>query len=221
MFTQYILDHPKRVIVCTLIAVAFVFAGAARLTLTNDMRAYFSDDNPQLAALDEIEAVFEKQDNALFLIVAREGDLFNRRSLTLLHELTTLGWQSPYSRRVDALANYQHTRAEGDELIVEDLVSNPETLDAAQIQAIKTIALNEPTLVNRVVSQDGRATGVYVALTFPDDNLDANDEVTEWAREALDAYRERYPDHEIHLGGTALGNVSIGEAVERDLRTLV
>lgn len=221
MFVQYILHHPRRVIACTLAAIALIALGAARLTVTNDMRAYFSDDNPQLAALNEMEAVFDKQDNAVFLVVARKGDLFNQRGLMLVHELTALGWQTPYSRRVDSLVNFQHTHAQGDELIVEDLIADPAQLSAQEIDAIKSIALGEPTLVNRVVSSDGRATGLYVALTLPEDNLDANDEVVEWSRKALEDFRERYPDYDIHLGGTTVANVSLGEAVVRDMRTLV
>ncbi|MGI9335319.1 MAG: efflux RND transporter permease subunit [Gammaproteobacteria bacterium] len=221
MFINHILDRPKSVIVATLVAVAVVAIGAARLTVTNDMRAYFSADNPQLAALDAMEAVFDKEDNAVFLVVAHAGDLFERRGLTLVHELTALGWQTPYSRRVDSLANFQYTHAQGDELIVEDLVADPARLDDERIAAVKDIALAEPTLVNRVVSQDGRATGIYVALTLPEGNLDANDEVTEWARGLLPSYRSRYPDYDIHLGGTTVANVSVGEAVVRDVRSLV
>ena len=40
--------------------------------------------------------------------------------------LTEAGWQAPYSRRVDSLANFQHTTAEGDDLYVRDLVDRQE-----------------------------------------------------------------------------------------------
>ena len=62
-YVRLALDRPVLVIVVVAFAVALIAAGAARLTVTNDMRAYFSEDNPQLKALDRVETVFDKQDN--------------------------------------------------------------------------------------------------------------------------------------------------------------
>ncbi len=75
--------------------------GAARLTFTNDLRVYFSKDNPQFVAFKALEHSFNKQDTLHLFIVARNGDVFDRKTLTLVTELTEFGWLVPYSVRVN------------------------------------------------------------------------------------------------------------------------
>ena len=220
-YITWVLDHPRRVIAGAIIAVALLAAGVPRLRITNDMRAYFSEDNPQLAAFDALENVFDQQDSLLIFVVAKSGDLFTPDRLELVRELTNLGWQAPYSRRVDSLASYQHSHTIGDELQVESLIPPSPALDAVTASRIREIALAEPTLVGRVISLDGSATGINVILSIPDDDLDANDVTVQWARDALPAYRARHPEVDILIGGTAATNVALGEAVQRDLSRLV
>ena len=47
-------------------------------------------------------------------------------SLEAVEELTEGAWQIPFALRVDSITNFQHTWADGDELIVEDLVQELE-----------------------------------------------------------------------------------------------
>jgi len=200
--------------------VAVLSYGALQLTVTSDMRAYFSDDNPQLQAFDRLENIYDKQDNLDFTVVANDGDIFDKETLTLIWELTELGWQVPYSRRSSSIANFQHTQAVGDELFVADLISDPTLLDAERIARIKEIATREPVLMPSLAS-DGSATHILVTLVLPEENLKANDEVAAWGRERLPDYLKRFPGVEVHLGGTAVTNTSLGEAVAQDLSALI
>ncbi len=220
-YTDWLLRWHKAIVIVVLAVVVLLSVGAFRLTITNDMRAYFSQDNPQLAAFDALENVFNKQDDVFLFVVPRSGDIFNAHVLTLVSELTEFGWQSPYSTRVSSLANHQHTHAEGDELFIDDLIEDTKKLDAAAIASIKRISLNEPTLVGTLVAPDGSATGVEITLAMPPANLNANDEIVEFLRSHLPEFRARYPEVEILLGGSAAMNVTLGEAVEQDLRNLV
>ena len=195
--------------------------GASRLTFTNDARAYFSEDNPQLAAFDALKAVYDKQETVGFVVVAKEGDLFTVKILTLIRELTELGWQAPYSRRVSSIANYQHTWAVGDDLFIEHLIPRSGGLDATVISRVREVALNEPTLVGTSISPDAKAAIVSVSLTLPEGDLDANDETALWAAEHIPDFRARYPMVDIHLTGTTTFNHALGKAVARDLSTLV
>ena len=224
MFDRYInwIIGNHRAVVCAAIAVVvFLSYGITGLTITNDMRAYFSPDNPQLQAFDTHENVYDKQDTVSFVVVAREGDIFTRKNLTLLAALTELGWQAPYSRRSSSIANHQHTWAVDDEMFVADLIPVKADLNDAAVERIKTIALTDPGLVSTLVSVDGVAAIVVVTLTFPKDALDANDVVVRWAEAALPKLREQNPRVDIHLAGTTTTNVTLGEAVARDLGSLI
>ena len=94
-YTDWLLRWHKAIVIVVLAVVVLLSAGAFRLTITNDMRAYFSPDNPQLAAFDALENVFNKQDDVFLFVVPRSRDIFNAHVLTLVWELTEFGWQSP------------------------------------------------------------------------------------------------------------------------------
>ena len=61
---------------------------------------------------------------SLFVIQPESGDVFQPRMLGLIRSLTEDAWQIPHSTRVDGITNFQHTWADGDDLIVEDLVGD-------------------------------------------------------------------------------------------------
>jgi predicted RND superfamily exporter protein len=220
-YLRLLANHPRRLAAWSVATVLILSLGLPRLTVTNDMRAYFSDDNPQLIALLELENVYTRLDTVYFLVRPRNGDVYSERALELIAELTELGWQVPFSVRVDSIANYQHTRANGDEVIVAPLFDDPTELDASDLRSLRAIVESEPSLTPGTVAPEGRASGVNVFLSLPEGDRDANDTVIGWARRALEPYRSEYPDMEILISGTTATNVALGEAVQRDVTTLV
>ena len=95
--------------------------GLTRLSIDSDLRVFFSDDNPQLLQLEAVERTYLKNENILMVIAPEDRNIFTTEVLTVIQELTDALWQTPASSRVDSITNFQHTRAEGDDLIVEDL----------------------------------------------------------------------------------------------------
>ena len=86
------------------------------------LRVFFSEDNPDLNAFEAVENIYTKNDNVLFIVKPREGEVFTAANLEVIRSLTEDAWQIPFSTRVDAITNFQHPWANGDDLIVEDLV---------------------------------------------------------------------------------------------------
>ncbi|MCZ6767826.1 MAG: RND family transporter, partial [Acidobacteria bacterium] len=80
------------------------------------------EKNPQLKVLEAYEDTYTKDKNAFIAVEAKESDLFTPETLAAIEELTEAAWQIPYSRRVDSITNFQHTWADGDDLVVEKLV---------------------------------------------------------------------------------------------------
>ena len=66
------------------------------------------------------------------------------------------------------MSNYNHTEAEGDDLIVERLVDDAGSLGDADLARIKQIALSESSVVGRLVSGDGRVAGLVVIFALPE-----------------------------------------------------
>ena len=56
----------------------------------------------------------------------KNENVFDPDNLYILRELTKRLWQTPSSSRVDSITNFQWTRAEGDDIIISDLVPEGE-----------------------------------------------------------------------------------------------
>ncbi|MDH3560847.1 MAG: RND transporter, partial [Gammaproteobacteria bacterium] len=151
------------------LAAILAASGGRFLSFKTDYRVFFSEDNPQLQAFEELQNTYTKTDNVLFVLAPGDGSVFTRETLASVVQLTEAAWQIPYSIRVDSLSNYQHTDAEDDDLIVDDLVTDVDQLDDTGLRRIREIALNEPLIVNRLVSGRGHVTGVNVTIQLPDD----------------------------------------------------
>ena len=220
-YTEWLLKNHKWLLLLALLTTTVLAAGVRQLSFTNDFRIYFSADNPQLAALEKMEAIFGKQEAIYFFITPKSGDLFSREHLSLIHELTEAAWDLPHVSRVNSLTNYQHTEANGDDLNTDYLLRERTELTTEKIAAIKRVALNEPTLLNHLISKDGKATGLVARLRLPENNQKAPDEAVHAARTLLDRLRSDYPETNIHLGGGTTAGVVLGEAVQQDMQTLV
>ena len=208
-----------------LVSVALVTAAASGvqfLTFKTDYRVFFSDDNPQLLAFEQLQNTYTKTDNVMFVLAPKDKTVFKPETLAVVAQLTTASWQMPYSLRVDSITNYQHTEAVDDDLIVADLVPDPEQLDEADLQRIEKIAVNEPLLVNRLISRNGEVTAVNVTIQLPDEGSGAEvPEITAFARNLVKEVRANNPDLDVYLTGMVIMNNSFPEVSIHDQKTLV
>ncbi len=83
------------IIFTTVIVVSFLASGMRFLSYNMDNRIFFSEDNPQLQALDELENVYTKKYNVLFIIASNDGDIFTPDTLAAIEELTATSWKMP------------------------------------------------------------------------------------------------------------------------------
>ena len=221
-YTEWLLKWKYAVVAATVMLTILLAAGVTRLHFTNDYRVFFSKENPQLLAFENLQNTYTKNDNVLFVITPKDHNVFTPETLTAVRDITKQSWQIPYSIRVDSITNFQHTSADEDDLIVDDLVPNPETLSEEDLQYIKEVALTEPMLINRLISKDAAYTGVNVVIQLPGvDQLKENPQVVSFARKMRDDMLQKYPNIEIRLVGVAMMNNAFPEASMRDGQTLV
>lgn len=220
-YTNYLIQHHKLVVLLTLVFVITAAVGLQHLTTTSNFRVYFSEDNPQLLAFEELEKTYGKQDSILFFIEPKNKNIFSKESLSLIVELTEKSWLLPYAIRVNSLTNYQHTIVEGDDLFTDYLLEDSSLLTTKKISEIKNIVLNEPSLLNITTDKKGQVSAIQVRLNLPNEVSAANTKVIAAARELRKKFTQRYPNIKISLGGSSAAGVSLGEAVALDLSTLV
>ena len=219
-YTQWIIRW-KYLVVLAMLALTFAAASGGRfLGFSNDYRMFFGDDNPQLLAFEKMQATFNKNDNILFVITPESGKVFTRETLAVIKDITHEAWQTPFSTRVDSITNHQHTTAIEDDLMVDDLVADPDSLTDSDLIKIQSIAINEPMLVHRLVSADSRFAGVNVTVQLPGLALDEVPKTVAFARELKQKMLEKHPSVEIRLVGLAVMNNAFPEASQDDFANL-
>jgi len=219
-FIDWVLRWRWPIVIATLV-IAFVIASGGRfLRFDTNYRVFFGDDNPQLQTFEKIQNVYTKNDNILFVVASKDEDLFKQQSMDAIEKLTEAGWKIPFSIRVDAVTNFQHTRADEDELIVEDLVENALQKSSAYLENAKVIAISEPFLFKRLISENAKVTGVNVTLQFPGKEITEVPKAVTKARAIASKIKSEFPELEIYMTGMAMMNNAFTEASISDLQTL-
>ncbi|MFT5134105.1 MAG: putative RND superfamily exporter protein [Gammaproteobacteria bacterium] len=212
-----IINHPWLVIAASLVLILLIGSGVRDLALKDDYRMFFSSDNPQLLSFEAFEDTYVKSDSVLIALAPDDGNVFSVDTLEAIRWLTEQSWQIPYSTRVDSIANFQHTYAEEDDLIVEDLVAENADYDEVAIQKIKSVALAEPLLVNRLISSDAKVASVNINISIQGEEAHiVNTKAVTAARELLDEFHLKFPAIQTYLTGTCVMMMAFPEAIERD-----
>ncbi len=216
----WVVRHRWAVILLTLATVGFLASGLRHLRISNDTRVFFGEDNPEYKALKALEYVYSREQSVFFVVAPHDGNVFTRRTLTALAELTEAGWHVPSSTVVNSITNFQSTRAEGDDLIVEDLVPDPCGLSDLDLQRIRRTALAETALIDMLLSRTGHVTGVHIGFAAPEDHPPPTGEIARYVRNLAADFRTRYPDIDFHLTGSVMIDDAFAAASRRDLMTL-
>ncbi len=221
-FGEWVIKYRWSVIVICLILVFLAATGMKNLAMSTNYRVFFSADNPQLLAFDALENTYTKNDNVMFVLTPKGGDVFTPEALAAVESLTRKAWQLPYSIRVDSISNFQHTEAVEDDLVVRDLYENAQQLGDEELEKIRRIALAEPVLVKRLIAPDSRVTAVNATIQLPGKNeMTEVPEVVAAARQMADEIRKAYPNMEVRLTGMVLMNNAFSEASMGDMQSLV
>lgn len=220
-YIDTILSRRWLVVALAVLLMLAMTAGARFITVTNDYRILFGEDNPQLAAFDALENTYAVSNKALIAIAPRKGSVFTRQALGAVEELTEAAWQAPYSSRVDSLTNYIHSEAFGDDLVVEPLVEDAQSLDDGDLERIETIALNAIDIAGRLISHDGRVGGLAINFVLPENPDAAIFEISDYLNALLGEARASYPDIAYHLTGDVVMHRAFADATQDDFKTLV
>jgi len=220
--SQFIVQQKFFVILISLIIVFLAATGLPKTKFSSDYRIFFSDDNENLKAFEDLQATFTRSDNVMFVLAPKDGQVFTQNNLVIIEQLTEQAWQLPYSTRVDSVTNYQHTIAEDDDLLVDNLVSDALNLSDQALGFAKSVALNEPSLLNRLIAEKADVTAINVSMEMP--GIDPSKETPEVALAAYEMqsqFNAKYPDMKIYLAGQIIVDNAFKEASIYDLTHIV
>lgn len=224
MVTEYakaVIRWRYLILLFTVIWVGIAASGGRFLAFTTDYRAFFAQGNPQLQAFEKMQGTYDKSDNVLMVITPKDGKVFSSQTLEQLTWLTEQAWQTPFSTRVDSITNYQHTKAYEDDLEVADLVEEPATLTASELNQLQQIAVSEPVLVNRLINPEATVTALNITTQLPGKSLSEVPEVVAFVRDLAAQLEQRDANLDVRLTGVMMLNNAFGESSQKDMATLV
>lgn len=212
-FGKWVIAARWPITIISLILTALAVSGNVFLETATSYRAFFEKDNPQFQALESLENIYGRNDSVVFLVVPEDRDFASEQSLAAVVWLTDRAWQTPYSTRVDSIANFQHTTAKGDDLFVRNLV-DPQKLNSAQERSrIRETALAEPRLAGNLVARDGTVSAVGVTVQLSEENsLFEGSEVAKFAYSLAAEAEEKFPGIDLRLVGSIIINDTLSNA---------
>ncbi|MEM6891624.1 MAG: MMPL family transporter [Pseudomonadota bacterium] len=195
--------------------------GASNLKFASDYRVFFGADNPDFIANELSQDTFGKADNVAFLLIPKDGEVFDEDTLAATLDLSNAAWTLPFVSRVDSLANFQSSRGEGDDLIVEELLFERSELTQERVAFIENLAKTEPLLDRFLVSAGGEATLVNAVLQLPSDVPAVSVQAAEAAQAIKQDLMAAHPDHDVQLLGVVILSAAFETAGATDSQTLI
>ncbi len=137
------------------------------LEFEGSYRIWFGEKSKILQDYDNFRAVFGN-DDAIAISFKVEDGIFNKKTLQVIENITRKLWETEYIARVDSITNYQYVHSDieyPDEIIIEDLIGDVDTLSDADFKRKKEIALGEDLIVGKLISADGKTTMIVGRMT--------------------------------------------------------
>lgn len=219
--THRLIDWRWPLFVLSCLCVLLGATGLRDITFSTDSRAFFGKDNPDYQALQALEDTYSYPKQTLIAIAADGETAFTPEILTAVREATEEAWALPYALRVDSLANFNRSYAEGDEVFVEPLIANDVTITPAEAARIEDLAMGIPELQGRSISSDGRTVSIRVSLA-PSETSRTTFRAIQAEFEAYRArLQERLPETQVLMTGAIMGSLAFANASARDLRVVL
>ena len=220
-FAEFVVNNRIKVAIVTMLLAFGVFAGIPNLKLDTDGRVFMAADNPDKVRLDRFEQEFAKDDNLAIIIVPADGEVFTPRTLGAIGAMTEDLWNLPYVRLVNSITRFQNTYADGDMMVVEDLVPEPDMVTDEDAATARAVALDRIEIRNSLINEDASATAISVIFRLP--GIDLVSEIPNINAEfepLLEEYRAAYPDIQFKASGSVAISQAFATASQKDGETL-
>lgn len=216
-FAERVVTRPWLIIGLLSLLMTVISVGSSWLTFRSDDRIFFSHENPELQDLERFEEQYGREDNIVFVITAKSGDLFTPEKLAAINDITDQAWHFPYVKRVDSVTNFQRVSAEGDEVAIDHLARSGDVLTAEHARLLKDAAQQEPLLLGRMLSEDHTVGLVNVQFRLNEDLVgDVAGDLMQQARNTAEQFRQKYDMVSIRISGSLALDHAFGEASAQD-----
>ncbi|MBT4793096.1 MAG: MMPL family transporter [Halobacteriovoraceae bacterium] len=217
---SFIIGSPKLSLLISVLVMLLSLPGFKGLQEDFTARVWYNPKAPLLLEFNQFEADFGNDDYLTIFMHNKQG-IFNKKSLTIITQLTEDLWNIPGIMRVDSLSNYDYIKPEDDDIIIEPLFDKNfiSLATAEDLKKLKIKTLAERETKNYLLSEDG-TTAIFHAQLLPAFGKKvAYDLITENARQLIKKYSNTKTNY-YALGSSTLTHI-FKEVSIRDMIVLL
>lgn len=215
-FFNIVTAHPRLFLVLALLIAACFISFAPLAKTVNNVDYFKLEDDPATEFYESFKELFGNDE--FFIVAFEKEDIFTRKYLTLLREITEAFEKLEDVREVKSLTNVDQTIGQDNNFEVKKLVEEiPET--PQELQILKSKATTNPLYVKNFISPNARTAAIVV---FPkalpgDDNY--RQRLLEKTKHILEPYRKA--GHEFFLAGWTVTNLYLSQSMKTDLTIFI
>ena len=202
--------------------ILFSLFGMQYFKFDGSARAFFDKDYQPYLDLELIEEKYGKESRIFIMFEHQDGSVFTPEMMDLQIKMTEQAKLLPYIVRVDSLSNFMHTYSEEDHLFVESLFEQDIAYTPEQREAIQTIAINDRSLLNRLVTEDARFGAMALEFNIgkekqQEKEIKLAEEVYEWVA----SVEGRHPGLKISTTGDIMSTYNNGMIILHDIMVMI
>ena len=220
---EFPVNHPWLTLLAVFCFLIVSTAGLNKLIVTGDFESILDKDDPLLVDHYRVKQDFVDSKRVVVAIHSPQKSIFTAETIGFLQKFTEQAWSTPFASRVDSLTNYQHTQADGDNLLVGDLFADDVVITRQLLKAGESIALQEPSLRKQFISLDSRTTTIAITFRLPSQESYVQDRIIimQYVDELIETYRLQRPDLEFYVMGSVVLDERVSNYITNDNRTLI
>lgn len=162
---EFSIRRPKLVIWATVALVALFLTQFPKIRTDTNPKHMLPDTSDVRVWNDEVDKTFALYEDTIVVGVKNDAGVLNRETLSRIARITDgiLALQGVASRDVNGFTTITNVTAQDGTLKVGPLMPTAPKTDT-EVVALRQALFGNPLFVNRIISQDGKTTAIYVPL---------------------------------------------------------
>jgi predicted RND superfamily exporter protein len=218
---NWLVQHRFKLAVVALLVTIIGGWGVQFTRFDGTNESLFAEADEYKAEVDQARVDFPSSAPRLTMTFEVDGDIFNLRTLTAIDELTRRYIEIDSAIALSSILTYRVSEADKEILGRSYLFPDLDDITEADLQQIKTIALNDEDLTQARLTSAGDVTLATVSYSVSEDTSEARLAVAESAVVLRDSLRQQYPDIRIYLVGGPMFERDSNLAREKDNKVLL
>lgn len=218
---NWLVQHRFKLAVVALLVTIIGGWGVQFTRFDGTNESLFAEADEYKAEVDQARVDFPSSAPRLTMTFEVDGDIFNLRTLTAIDELTRRYIEIDSAIALSSILTYRVSEADKEILGRSYLFPDLDDITEADLQQIKTIALNDEDLTQARLTSAGNVTLATISYSVSEDTSEARLAVAESAVVLRDSLRQQYPDIRIYLVGGPMFERDSNLAREKDNKVLL